>query len=300
MSWDETERILGLYDAVSTPCSTEFDSSRQDKGANSESFKQQAARSGTPLPMEHLSLSASDSDTEIDDSEDEYAQASWDTNGGTRHVHHPFRDSAGRYASMPPGEVSRDWAHELQTLDQYDQEASRHEEEALRASLGISIPAKEKSPIDEGRQDDNVDDPESLTTSADDWRVWTEYRPVWEQYQAPVPAARFIANQKPRESTSDLKLRQLRTASVESAVESDASFSSRSPRQSRQQKPSVVELRARDPQVYAAMQNEAQDDFTYSASSESDISDADVPAQSVENTSIAQRTGDWNAMDWER
>lgn len=287
MSWDQVENILGLYDVVAAP--TVGDEHIPAPVTDSEgegSFNRRAARSGTPLPMEHLSLSNSESDVEVEDDMVGYDSASSVNMEEESTLKRHTQDSA-------VGEVTQDRKHNVQTLEQFDQEAGRHEEEALCKHLGFAVAPKRKSPS--GDENDDADDgKESLVTTPDDWRKWTDYHAAWEEYQTPIPDAAFAANQKSRTMTPTTR------PDVDSEASSTASGS---PQQRRHNLPGIVELRARDPRAYAALQSNAfrdHDDSLQSNLSESDgNTDADVPAQSVENTEVAQSIDSQDAMDWE-
>ncbi|KAF2622316.1 hypothetical protein BU25DRAFT_495227 [Macroventuria anomochaeta] len=297
ISWDQAEQILGLYDAVTAPSAS--DARATGSAADSEdekAFRQRAARHGTPLPMEHLSLSNSDSDVETEDDAAGSDSASSDDRDEelTDSVKHQIRDSIDRSSSAEPGEATQDHVRGKQTLEQFDQEASRREEEALCNLLGFTTTIKQKSPHGDGSEVDSDDGLENFVTSADDWRNWTEYHATWEEHQTPVPSARFAANQQPRKTTPASRLN----------TDSDASSTaSGSPQQTKHNFTGVVELRVRDPRTYAAMQNHASG--IHSDSAKSDLSgsdddmDADVPAQSVENTEVPQNSDVQDAMDWE-
>lgn len=300
VTWDQAEQILGLYDAVVAPSARDaYASELHTDQEDPEAFQRRAARSGTPLPMEHLSLSNSESEAEIYDDE---ADMSDDVDPDVIRPVHPARDPSGRYTSVPPEGASQERMRNVQILEQFDQEASRREEDALCIMLGITHATKRKSPSDDGLESDDAGDVEKINTDADGWREWTVYQAVWEEHQSPIPAARFAANEKPRSSTPAIHVKQLRNAR-ESQEDSDTSTSSRSPQRSRRKKQGVVELRARDPRAYAALQNNAYDTpdeplGSDSSGSEDDL-DADMPAQSVENNPIAQHTNNSDTMDWE-
>ncbi|KAF9693435.1 hypothetical protein EKO04_008674 [Ascochyta lentis] len=301
VSWDQAEQILGLYDAVAVPSASEaHPSGPATDTEDDEAFKQRAARSGTPLPMEHLSLANSDSDVEIDDHISEY-----DSEDDFVHqVQGQTREFADENASMASGEADQEHVQEAQSLEQFDQEASRQEEEILCNILGFSTHVKKGSPVDDVSEDDNASDQENISTSADDWRKWTEYQATWEEFQTPVPSARFFANQKSCEASSNPHLNRLNNAGDTAAEDSDASStSSKKSQRPGQRMTGVVELRTRDPRAYAAMQTNAfdmPDDASRSDLSGTDDNlDADVPAQSVENTEFARNPDLQEEMDWD-
>jgi hypothetical protein len=303
ISWDEAERILNLYDAVVAPYVGEMEPAEPRLIADENAFHRRAARSGTPLPTDTLSLSDSDSDARPEDNEADDRLASDDMKSNDPLHTQPTRDRIGRYTSIAPEEASR--PHKVQTLEQFDQDASRQEEAVLCGLLDLAASKKKESPSDdESKIDDDVEF-ENLTTNIDRWRSWTEYHAVWEEHENPITAANFIVNQKPRNTTTAAHRRQLRNAEFESADDSNTSIASRSPLRSRQDRTGVVELRTRDPRAYAAMQNIKFDEVGgFSGSDMSDSvggvdadADADVPAQSVENTAIVTVPGSDDAID---
>ncbi|KAJ4357020.1 hypothetical protein N0V95_002826 [Ascochyta clinopodiicola] len=303
ISWEEAEQILGLYDAVAAPSANDAHASGPATDTEGdEAFKQHATRSGTPLPMEHLSLSNSDSNMDVQNvgSESDSALSDEMKEDLPQHLRHPTLGSLDRDAF---GEAVQEHVQEVQSLEHFDQEASRREEEVLCNLLGFSPHVKRKSPAGDTSEDENTSDEENITTSADDWRKWTEYQATWEQFHTPVPSARFIVNQKPRKASPNVHPRRLGNAGDASAEESDASSTSQVAQRPSRKTTGVVELRARDPRAYAAMQSNAfgypDDSLRSDPSGLDDHSDADVPAQSVENTEFARNPHFQDAMDWE-
>ncbi|KZM21569.1 uncharacterized protein EKO05_0000741 [Ascochyta rabiei] len=307
ISWEQAEQILGLYDAVAAPPANDAHASGPATDTDGdEAFRQRAARSGTPLPMEHLSLSNPDTELETDDVGSEYDSAPSDEmkDDFTEHVQHPNLVTTDGNMSIAPGEADQNHIQDFRSLEHFDQEASRQEEEALCNLLGLSTYINRKSPVGDASEDESVSDQGNITTSADDWRKWTEYQATWAEFHTPVPSARFVANRKPRKASPNIRPRRLGNAGDASAGDSDASStSSQVAQRPRQRMTGVVELRTRDPRAYAAMQSTAfgiPDDASRSDPSGTDDNlDADVPAQSVENTEIAQNPNLSDAMDWE-
>ena len=281
MTWDQAEQILGLYDVVAEPPMSEAGSPEATAlPDNGDAFKRRAARSGTPLPMDDLSLSNTGSDieeTEREEENDSDSSDDMDEQPGTSTGH---------------GAAIQSTARKVQSLEQFDQEATRQEEEALCNLLGFASPVKRKSPSDD-RSDDDFEKMEHLTTSVDDWRNWTDYHAPWEEYEDPISDAKFTSRM-PHDLASVVHL----------VADSDAlSSAPGSPQQARPKSVGVVELRAQNPQVYAAMRSDAFDvdtDELRSDVSNSDGNlDADVPTQSIENTEVGQDTKPQDAMDWE-
>lgn len=287
ISWSQAEQILGLYDAVTTQSAGEVDplTESEDDGA----FKRRAARHGTPLPMEHLSLSNSESKSESDASDDDADDLPSDgTDDELDGTDEEPDDSAGEDATGESGHVTK------QTVEQFDQEARRQDEEVLSKRLGFTITVKSKSPDDDNTEDDADDDDAIVGSSKDDdWRKWTDYHAAWEEFQTPVPHAKFIANQKP----------SVQSSTLQPTVDSDASSTtSRNPQQGRKHG-GAIELRPQNPQHYAAMLNDAYGEYDENLKSDSsgpasDV-EADVPAQSIEDAGTVYSTGIYNAMDWE-
>ena len=303
ITWDQAEHILGLYDAVAAPSAGDGLASAPTVNTEDDNdFKRRAVRSGTPLPMEQLSLSSSDSVSEIDDDNGGYDSSLSDgMEDAIKHLPQT-RDSQGRYTSGASGEAGRELVRDIQTLEEFDRAASRQEEEALCNLLGLSTSASRRLHSDDRPFDDDVDD-EGLITSADGWRNWTEYQAPWEELQTPIPTVNFIANQRPRETTSAITFDELRNVAGASADDSDSSsFSSRSSQRIRHSNTGVVELRARNPRVYAAIQTNAFGNYEESQNSDTSDSedlDADTPAQSVEQTGVARNGTLLETMDWE-
>ena len=297
ISWDQAEQILGLYDAVTAQPAGDLDANGPAADSEDEKvFKQKAARHGTPLPIDHLSLSNSDSNVGTeDDAADSDSASDGSEEELTDTVERQIRDSSDRVTNVGSGEATEDHVRQHQTLEEFDQEASRQEEEALCSRLGFTTASKSKSP-DHGTTEDDADDVyETLVIDADDWRKWTEYHATWEEYQTPVPTTRFVANQKSRTAPS----------AVRASVDSDASSTaSQSPQQSRQKRTGAVELQPQNPRDYAAMQNDAYG--IHNEAPNSDLSgsdddvDADVPAQSIEDARTAYNAEFQDGMDWER
>jgi RNA polymerase I-specific transcription initiation factor RRN5 len=291
ISWDQAEQILGLYDAVSGPSATDgLPSTPAADSENEAAFKRRAARAGTPLPMEHLSLSNSDSNVELEDAASN--SASVESEDKAKIPNHLDRETPERSSSAEPEEETRDDVREKQTLEQFDQEASRQEEEALCSRLELTIEPRRKSPSVDDFEDD---DRHKLFNKVDDWRNWTEYCAVWEEHENPVPVASFIANQKPGVTLTT------QHGDLDSDVSSTASGSPQRPRRKR---PAAIELQAHNPRSYAAMQGDIyspRDDAQRSDMSQSDDdADADVPTQSIEGNGVAQSISSQDAMDWER
>jgi RNA polymerase I-specific transcription initiation factor RRN5 len=291
ISWDQAEQILGLYDAVTThSCVPSAAPATDSEGEGN--FRQRAARHGTPLPMEKLSLSKSESDLEATVDTGDDADES-DTGGTDEESQDSVKeDATDRSSSVDPEDAAQIDAHERQTVEQFDQEARRQEEEALSTRLGFAVTVKSEAPDDLLLEHDSDGASDALISTADDWRDWTEYRAAWEEYPTAVPLSKFVANQKPR----------AQSYTVGAAVDSDSSTGSRSAQKSAKTGSSAVELDSQNPRKYAAMRSDAYGasiSAPTSDSSDADSAEADMPAQSIEHVGTERDSGGYNVMDWE-
>ncbi|KAJ8105403.1 hypothetical protein OPT61_g10201 [Boeremia exigua] len=283
ISWDQAEQILGLYDAVITPMADGADGGEPvSEPEDGQVFKSRAARHGTPMPMEQLSLSTSGADAETEDDPPESDAVSSDgaADEDPGFVQGYSTEDATKIESREP----EDQKPAKQTLEQFDQQARQQEEEALCKLLGIT-PTVYIPPNEDELEDETDDEP--LGTVVEDWRQWTDYHPAWEEYDSPIPDAKFEANQKPRATLSAARI----------TLDSDASSTaSPSPQRARTTKGEALELQPQNPRSYAAMQTSAygtHDGPDSDASRSDDDVNADVPAQSIEDAGLA------DAMDWE-
>ncbi|KAF2998948.1 hypothetical protein E8E13_006741 [Curvularia kusanoi] len=292
ISWDQAEQILGLYDAVTTNSGLQSMASATDS-ENEEGFRRRAARHGTPLPMEQLSLSKFESDLESDIESGDIADESdsMPSDGTDEELQDAVEeDVTDRSSSLEPEDAAQLQPRRKQTLEQFDQEARRQEEEALSTRLGFTVAVKDEKLDGYAFEDDCGDAPEPLLTTADDWRDWTEYRATWEQYPTAVPLAKFIANQKPLPQPPTTR----------TALGSDSSTAEQRHRKTAS---GTIELKPQNPQDYAAMLGSAYGAYNNvttdeSSGTESDV-EPDVPAQSIEDTGAERDSGGYNAMDWE-
>jgi RNA polymerase I-specific transcription initiation factor RRN5 len=262
--WNEVERVL-TSDARSNPqTASELESSTEP-----EEFKRRAARSGTPLPMQDLRLSDSEDDSEHDSLGDD------DEDEPVEHLSVPVEGTEGQ----------------PRTLEDFDREASRQEEHALWAMLGL-----EPSMTDDTlKADDDAQDSSTkrLNATTKDWRDTAIYRAPWEVYNKPLSAAKFTANRKslsPMPATTDMLSPSSRSASD---YRSDASSTSGA-RKPRRRSPKEIELRAHGTTAYAALQGEDFEETEQEESSsssdaadeeeddEDDVMEQDIPTQSIE------------------
>lgn len=291
ISWDQAEQILGLYDAATADPAGHVDTSEPPSEPDEGVFKRRAARHGTPLPMEHLTLSSeSEAETEGSAAEDDSSSDTTDEELTDR----VKRDSADRDTSTEPKHISQEHPQKNQNIEQFDQQARREEEGALGMRLGFAVADKNESSDLGTLGDDSDSTNEHLVTDTENWRHWTEYRAPWEEYQTPVPYTNFVANEKPLAASS----------AVHVGDDSDAS-SVASPRQPRKHGGGTIELQPQNPRDYAALQTGAYD--IHDNASRSDSSDldsnegADVPARSIEDVNVgtARNTRSYDMMEWE-
>ncbi|KAI8941858.1 hypothetical protein NX059_003056 [Plenodomus lindquistii] len=307
VTWSEFEKIMAPDKLYAEPLATDTEAS----DGPSTSFKQRAARSGTPLPMDRLALSDSDSESVLND---EYSDGDSDVSmlGNTpqsfaRQPTQP-RDLHGRYASTAPtpGDGQLDMKHI--SLEDFDKEASRLEERELRKTLDITavFEYKRETNTHALNEDDDLGDPEKLMTDPDGWRSWIDYRHEWEEFDDPVPRTKFAANRKPLASAPhDVTIASNK---IINPGHDESSSSNDGIAQQRQKPHESVELRTQDPRAYAALQERASrlagplendDDFDDDHSSNTDA-DRDQPTQSIEDVhdpSLLHNRDD--SMDWD-
>jgi RNA polymerase I-specific transcription initiation factor RRN5 len=250
--WEEVEKIMRPNEGFLEPLTTDAETSDTDTSA----FKRRAARSGTPLPMHRLALSDSEPDDDDADSDVNMSDADSDDSrfhGIQKSASNPAlqqRDHFGRFASLPPGAEASNTESKLQTLEQFDQEASRQEEQTLWEMLQLTVPLKQDKRQSEKEGDANVEGNEKVVTNPDDWRSWTNYRPEWEEFSSPVPEAKFTANQK--------ALPPMPIDATRKGHKPILSSGEQDPRHSKQKEKSAgIELRTQDPRAYAALQGRA-------------------------------------------
>jgi RNA polymerase I-specific transcription initiation factor RRN5 len=296
LTYDEVEEILGPPKA---PARTDTDASESSSNKGRRKFKKRAARSGTPLPVGPLAISESDSGSDPDldsnsdsdpdsvldtDLEDDQLDSDGASDGGFPSSYLK-RDPAGRFASIPPSSaIEPDTTY---TLEQFDQEASRLEEQALCDKLGLAPPPKDE-PKSEDQPGINVDF--ETIDHTDDWRAWTSYHAEWEAFRKPVRAAKFAANQRP---VAPAVPRPIDPESISSGTDSGSDMGA-SARRSKRRKTAGIELEAQNPHTYAALQGsiykmDGMGSDGIDAEEDPRLG-ADVPAQSVEDAA--------DAMDW--
>jgi RNA polymerase I-specific transcription initiation factor RRN5 len=279
---------------------------RSNTSAEPNNFKSRAARSGTPLPIHTLTLTdAEDEVVEVEMIDDEDSESSEHFTDVEQRSPAPRtlqrRDHTGRYATVPPEEAGDETPRQSTTIEEFDQEATRHQEKALWDMFGV-----EPLTTDDGKDEDEVQDltigvDEKITTLPKDWRLLLEYRTPWEKYQTPVSVARLLANQEPLSSVPATDgLRTYSTASPSGNL-SDAS-STMQPRRTRLKSVVEIDLHVRGTNAYAALQREG----LQSGSPNDSISEArsatpeeDVPTQSIEaGQSEINISDSASEMDW--
>ncbi|CAO2653490.1 Nn.00g029010.m01.CDS01 [Neocucurbitaria sp. VM-36] len=305
VSWDDVERAMRSTEASTEPLTTDAETS----GNDTETFNYRAARSGTPLPMEQLAISDSDEDVDLDDefndsmSESEGSLLDENQTPISRCITQP-RDPSGRYTSAPPATTSREGHRDLHTLEQFDQEASRQEEQTLWEMLELEAPIKQdETKNDEHDDEEGLADSGNIITDPDGWRNWTEFHAEWEEFRKAVPAAKFDVPDNPDKPASAAQVKSSKARA--SGVDTDTSTRGNSRRHKRQTS-GGIELQARSTRAYAALQEKASEpnhqhrssDDGWLEDSDSDAS-ADVPTQSIEDPAqVVGFAAPDDEMDW--
>jgi RNA polymerase I-specific transcription initiation factor RRN5 len=268
LSWYEVEEALAVYERSSDTGLTDGETTGAESGAEEE-FKARAVRSGTPLPTG--SLKGSDYGSE-NDSGDEYEEEEENVD-----------DS---FAPASPASINASRSSpkfELNTLEEFDHEASRNEEVRLWDIIGAAPPGERGSPKCEDEVEElKLKETNKLRSDNDDWRDWTEYRAAWEDLQTVAPAAKFRANQKATASCYPLS-----TGRSDLDYDTQASQSSdaeqRSGSRKKRVKTSKHEIPIRGARAYAALQ---EDRIAISEDRDVDTGESDeeakLPIPSVE------------------
>jgi RNA polymerase I-specific transcription initiation factor RRN5 len=288
--WSEIEGIMG---SVAMP--DEQAASEAEASAESNNFQSRAIRSGTPLPMHGLTLSDSegelrsvgttDDSGDSDDSDFSEHFVADKLQSSVRHDFQP-RDHIGRYTSALSKRTNDEAPKYLNTLEEFDQEASRLEESMLWDTLSMQPAANSDLKIDERVKDDDSDIHDKVTTTSNNWRQTLDYRASWEKYKTSVSVAKLITNQQP--SNHALFNFGTRTWTIAPSVAgiSDASIT-RNTEGRRERSRTEIELQARGTNAYAALQREVLESSSQgfgSSSSGNDraLPEQDIPAESVE------------------
>jgi RNA polymerase I-specific transcription initiation factor RRN5 len=290
--WDEFERVM------STTAGTEVESS-----AEPEAFKSRAARSGTPLPMQNLTISDSDDDHVVgraditDDDDSDYSESVDGEEDGPAERHAlQSENTTDRDGDSPSRSATKESVPQLDTIEKFDWGASQLEERALWKTLDMQPTTEADFKSSDGELE-NVEEGihEKITTASDDWRQYHEYRAPWETYDTPVSHAALLANQKPLSSmpvSYGSRVGSTRSASGDS---SDPSSTTRS-RRKRARSEIEVELHARGTTAYAALRRGNPEDIDMDSGS----SDSDSTSASLGEDTIAQsieREGDALGVD---
>jgi hypothetical protein len=269
LSWDAVEEALAVSERPSGAGLTDGETTGAESGAEEE-FKARAVRSGTPLPTR--SLKDYDSESE-NDSDEEYEQEE------EENVDDSFAPASP--ASIKSSRNSPEF--ELDTLEDFDYEASRNEEARLWDIIGAPPPGEGGSP----KCEDEVEELELKKTNKigpknDDWRDWTEYRAAWEDLQTAAPATKFRANQKPATSSYPLST-GLGDLDYDTQATQSSGAEQRSGRHKKRAKTSEHEIPIRGARAYAALQ---EDRIAISEDREGDYGESDedakLPIPSVE------------------
>ncbi|KAL5116150.1 hypothetical protein ACEQ8H_005926 [Pleosporales sp. CAS-2024a] len=261
---------------------------QSDSSGEPSSFKSRAMRSGTPLPMQDLTLSDDGREVveedlmDADDNESLEHYTDAESPLPARPTWQP-RDATGRYVALPlEAPVEGTSQQSLLSLEEFDREATRCEERAIFDMLGepwTHEKKKSKAKDDVASKDALVveEHDDRVATVSEDWRACLEYRAPWEQYQLPVSMASFVENQK--------------SPSPPPAYASAGPASPRSGAAAvRRNSTAEIDLRVRGTNAYAALQRKG---LHHHGSGESDNDDRlsddtsvtldqDVPTQSIE------------------
>ncbi|KAH5707672.1 hypothetical protein HBI81_243530 [Parastagonospora nodorum] len=248
---------------------------------------------GTPPPMHNLTLSDSDDgviDVEmVDDGDSDSSEHFTDVEARRpwQRVLQP-RDSTGRYATLPPETQAEEIPYQLNTLEEFDQEATWNEERVLWDMLGVNSAANDEK-AKTGYKVDEVQDPsvgvdEKVATTSCDWRQLMEYRAPWEKYETTMLEAQLLANQK----RSNPKLgRSGSRAQSTGSLSGDFSdgFSTTRSRRAGLKSTTEIDLHVRSTNAYAALQgveHTSSDRNDSDSDPQSADPDEDVPTQSIE------------------
>jgi RNA polymerase I-specific transcription initiation factor RRN5 len=243
LSWNAVEEALAVSDRFSDTGLTDGETSGAESGTEEE-FKAKAVRSGTPLPTG--SLKDYDYGSE-NDSGEEYEEEEEEEN----------IDDSFAPASPASIKTSRNSPKfELNTLEDFDHEASRNEEARLWDIIGAPPPGERGSP----KREDEVEELElketnKLRSNNDDWRNWTEYRGAWEDLQTVAPATKFRANQKPITSCYPLSTGRS-DLDYDTHASQSSSAEQRSGSRKKRVKTSKHEIPIRGARAYAALQED--------------------------------------------
>jgi len=197
VSWSEAENILSLFESSTyvRDMDTGVKPDSFDLGLDEEHLKTRAARSGTPFSPARFEEFPSEPDSASDR---EYEEEASDLDD----LSMPASSASIRSSRNSP-------ESELNTLEDFDREASRNEELCLWRIIGVSPPPTSGNTP---RREDKVHelelkDSDNFVVNSNNWRDWTEYRADWEYIHTPIPAASFQANQKKRSLSHSVSYR---------------------------------------------------------------------------------------------
>ncbi|KAH4189736.1 hypothetical protein HBI23_112200 [Parastagonospora nodorum] len=299
--WGEVESIMGPVSS-----SSEY----VDTSGGPNKFKSRAARSGTPLPMHNLTLSDSDDEVidvdMVDDDDSDSSEHFTDVEARppAQRVLQP-RDPTGRYATLPPETQADEIPHQVKTLEEFDQEATWHEERVLWDMLGVNSAANDEK-AKTGDKVDEVQDPsvgvdEKVATTSCDWRQLMEYRAPWEKYETTMLEAQLLANQKRSNPKLGRSGSRAQSTGSLSGDFSDGSSTTRS-RRAGLKSTTEINLHVRGTNAYAALQgveHTSSDRNNSDSDPKSATPDEDVPTQSIEaGQGEADGYDSESDMDW--
>ncbi|KAH8723703.1 hypothetical protein GQ44DRAFT_773848 [Phaeosphaeriaceae sp. PMI808] len=286
--WDECESIMGPAMRMNERSATETETSVEP-----ENFKSKTARSGTPLPLQNLTLSESEGDydpTSLDDTTDTEALEQSDHDEQRHSVRRhafPPRDVTGRYTSIPLPSAADEPLLCSHTLEKFDQGVSRQDENALWDMLRMEPTVRKQSPeVDNDPQEADLEVNTKIVTTPDNWRESFDYRASWEIHRKPVSVNKMLANQKRSKAARNAhSTRLFGAASLYGDANNTLSMSRSKVLHSKPR--TEVELKAHGTKAYAALQrhvlgdSEMEDSRSNSGTSDEDI-EKDVPSQSIE------------------
>lgn len=279
-------------------------------------FRVRANRSGTPLPFGQLNLEDSNEDSgqesdSIDSDPDNVDEAESDqgrpdsAQAQYSRGRSQARDVYGRYVDQLGEESTTEQQCTTVTLEQFDQEATKLEEEALRAILGLPLAVHDTATEISGDDMDENEEQEKIIADPDGWRGWTEYRAEWEHFSSPILETAFNHEEAPTPYNYEIP----RPNSVSSRLSrpeyssDDSGDNMHSRRRTRNQARSV-ELEAQDPHAYAAAQGRVSEwnhptmhiDGMMEQTAEG--GDLQYPVQSIEDGQELQPASSASEMDW--
>tara|TARA_R110002003_G_scaffold45_8_gene3513 strand:+ start:5080 stop:6285 length:1206 start_codon:yes stop_codon:yes gene_type:complete len=298
--WDEVERLLTL---VASP--GEQSPSGAESSTEPEYFDSRAARSGTPLPLKDLAISDSDDGTapgSIDGSNAILDDPPKDEQQPHISKHRP-RDVAGKYTSVPPTTLGDEHAHQMYAVEDFDREASLHEQNTLWDLLGKEVASQPKLAQDDPGVPDWVDTfTGKPTTVPNDWREAVDFHAMWERYTKPVSNAKFLANRRSPDSMPTSRIRDSQRVGSSSSNASSAVLDERAT-VFQNNSTTEAELWARGTNAYAALQRDnIGRSLGSKISTSSDAEDVDhrkdIPTQSVEVEHDTRELDTEEGMEW--